>query len=145
MNLKLRKNIPYTLFITLFAIDVTSMLLQKIAASHGSGQDFSFYLSLALQPWAWISLVLAPFQLLVWTKILARTELSLAYPMSSLAYPLTMFAAQIALKEHISLKIWLGALLITFGVALIGSKMEKKGIELLAKPEKYTTETLDNL
>ena len=142
MNLKLRKNIPYALFITLFTIDVASMLLQKIAASHGSGHGFSFYLSLASQPWAWISLVLAPFQLWVWTKILARTELSLAYPMSSLAYPLTMFAAQIALREHISLKVWLGAMLITFGVALLGSKMEKKGKELLVEPKKYTPDNL---
>lgn len=123
MNSNHKNNIPYCLFIILLFLDVIIMLLQKIATNHSHGEGISFYKSLFTQGWTWLGLGLAPLQLLVWTKILARTELSIAYPVSSLSYPLTMLAAQLILKEHLNLKVWLGALLITIGVAIVGSRI----------------------
>ena len=122
MNYKFKNNIPYFLFILLLTLDVVIMLLQKIASNHASNEGSSYFASLLLQPWLWFSLGLAPFQLFIWTKILARTNLSLAYPISSLSYPLTMISAQFLLRENLTLKVWLGAILITLGVAIIGSK-----------------------
>ena len=109
----------------LLSLDVLIMLVQKLAANHAQEGSSSFYISLFVQPLAWIALGLAPLQLLIWTKILARTELSIAYPISSFSYPLTMLAAQFALGEHLNFKVWAGALLITFGVAIVGSKADK--------------------
>ena len=122
---KNKKNIPYMLFIVLLALDVVIMLIQKIAANQAEESIHSFYISLLSQPLAWIGLGLAPFQLLVWTKILARTELSIAYPVSSFSYPLTMLTAQLVLGEHLNFKVWAGALLITLGVAIVGSRAGK--------------------
>ena len=106
----------------LLTLDVVIMLFQKIATNHAQEGSSSFYISLLAQPLAWIGLGLAPLQLLIWTKILARTELSVAYPISSFSYPLTMFVAQLTLGEHLNFKVWAGALLITLGVAIIGSR-----------------------
>ena len=122
---KNKKNIPYMLFIVLLALDVVIMLIQKIAANQAQEVDSLFYISLLTQPLLWIGLGLAPFQLLVWTKILACTELSIAYPISSFSYPLTMLAAQFVLGEHLNFKVWIGALLITLGVAIVGSRAGK--------------------
>ena len=122
---KNKKNIPYLLFIMLLTLDVVIMLFQKLATNQAKGVSYSFYISLLTQPLAWFALGLAPLQLLVWTKILARTELSIAYPISSFSYPLTMLAAQLTLGEHLNFKVWIGALLITLGVAIVGSKVGK--------------------
>ena len=122
----MRKNIPYFLFIILLTIDAVIMLIQKTASSHGQGEGILFIISLLTQPWIWLGLGLAPIHLFIWTKILARTELSIAYPISSLSYPLTMISAQMILGEHLNSKIWLGALLITLGVAIVGSRAGDK-------------------
>ena len=109
----------------LLLLDVLIMLVQKLAANNAQEGSTSFYISLLTQPLAWIGLGLAPLQLLVWTKILSRTELSIAYPISSFSYPLTMFVAQLMLGEHLNFKVWFGALLITIGVAIVGSRAGK--------------------
>ncbi len=68
----------------------------------------------------WLGVGLGLLQLLVWTGILARTELSVAVPISSLCYPLTMVAAQLVFRERLGWPVWVGALLITLGVAIVG-------------------------
>ncbi len=121
--LKRNLSISYCLFIMLFIIDTLSMILQKIAAIHSHGLGLSYYTNLIMQYWVWVSLALAPIHLLIWTKILSRIKLSIAYPVSSLSYPLTMLAAQFILKEHLNLDVWIGAMLITIGVAVVSGKM----------------------
>lgn len=122
MNHSQKKTIPYKLFILLLLLDAAIMIFQKIAANSSPGENLVFYMNLLQQPWTWFGLILSPIQLFVWTKILGRTELSIAYPVSSLSYPVTIFAAQLVLYEHVSLQVWAGALLITVGVAIIGSR-----------------------
>ncbi len=120
----LQKPIPYKLFILLLVLDTAIMLFQKIATNVSHGENLMFYMSLLQQPWTWFGLILSPIQLFVWTKILGSTELSVAYPISSLSYPITIFAAQFVLCEYIGFQVWAGALLITFGVAVIGSRLK---------------------
>ena len=116
-----RRTIPYRLFAILLMLDVLVLVIEKTAALHAKGVPASFYLRLITQPWLWCGLALGPLQLWVWTRILARTELSLAYPVSSLSYPLTMVAAQLVFRESLSLTVWVGALFITLGVAIVSS------------------------
>jgi len=115
-----RRGLPYGLFALLLVLDVFALLAEKMAAIHSSGTGLAFYASLVKQLWTWVGIGLGPLQLWVWTQILARTELSLAYPISSLSYPLTMVAAQWLFREHLPLPVWWGALLITVGVAIVG-------------------------
>ncbi len=122
MYIKQGKSISYVLLAPLLVLDVAIMLFEKIAANSALGEGVDYYLSLLCIPWTWLALFFAASQLWVWTKILSKTELSVAYPMSSFSYPLIVLAAQIFLGEKCSLKMWLGVLFITIGVALVGSK-----------------------
>lgn len=55
----------------------------------------------------------------VWMMVLSRTEVSLAYPLSSLGYVLTAVTAYFLLGENVSLERMLGICVIIFGVYLI--------------------------
>jgi drug/metabolite transporter (DMT)-like permease len=54
-----------------------------------------------------------------WLSVLSRVNLSWAYPMLSLGYVLVLIVSSLALKEHVSLIRWVGALVICFGVFLV--------------------------
>ena len=116
------RRIPLGLLAVLVSLDVAVRLLEK-AAVVGSIADIhaAFAVSLLTQPCWWFGLALGPLQLWTWTRILTQTELSLAYPVSSISYPLTMIAAQLGFGEHLGARVWIGALCITAGVAIVGS------------------------
>ena len=116
------RRLPYLLFVLLFSLDVASYLLDKIASHHAAtgGEGWHFYLTIATQPWIWLAFALAPLQLWTWTRILRGVDLSLAYPITSMSYPLTMVAACIGLGERVDWRVWLGAILITVGVGILG-------------------------
>jgi drug/metabolite transporter (DMT)-like permease len=128
----LSKTAPITpLLVTLFALllvaDVTSLLSEKLAALSAGpaiGQEQYFYWQLLHKGWTWLALALGPVQLLIWSNILKRSDLSFAYCVSSLCFPATMLAAYLLLKEHIDACAWLGAFLFPFGAALIGSSKQ---------------------
>lgn len=110
-------------FAVLFILDVLTHLLDKVATNlsgDAAGHEWQFYSSLIKQPIMWLATTLMPFQLLVWTKILERTDLSVANAISSLSFPLTMIASSLFLHEVISTQAWFGSLLITVGVAMVG-------------------------
>jgi len=105
-------------------MEIVVFLSHKIVSIHATGDGFAFYITLLSQPWIWVSLVLALIQFFLWTSILAKSELSLAYSMSSLSYPLTMIVAAFLFKEHLSLLVWSGGGLITLGVMIVGLETE---------------------
>jgi len=115
-----RRHLPVGLFTILIFLDVAVRLLEK-AAVVGSLMDShtAFALNLMKQPWWWLGLALGPLQLWVWTGILARTELSVAYPLSSIGYPLTMATAWLVFNEQLGWQVWLGAAFMTAGIALV--------------------------
>ena len=117
-----RRHLPMGLLTILIFLDVAVRLLEK-AAVVGSLMDShaAFALNLMKQPWWWLGLALGPLQLWVWTGILARTELSVAYPLSSIGYPLTMATAWLVFNEQLGWQVWLGAAFMTVGIALVGS------------------------
>lgn len=54
-----------------------------------------------------------------WLVVLSRLELSLVYPMVSVAYILVAIFSWLLFKENVTLMRWLGILVIVFGVFLI--------------------------
>ncbi len=125
------RHIPLGLLAALVSLDVAVRLLEKAAVVGSMGTRMAFALALVKQPWWWLGLALGPLQLWVWTRILARTKLSIAYPLSSIGYPLTMAAAWLLFGEHLSWQVWLGAAFMTSGVAIVGSE---------ARPPAYSLE-----
>jgi drug/metabolite transporter (DMT)-like permease len=130
----------------LLSADVTVLLAEKIAArcaGQALGNEAAFYWQLVHTWWTWLGIGLGPVQLLLWSTILKRTELSLAYCITSLGYPLTMVAAVLLLKEQLGWEAWLGAAFVTFGAALIGSdqKTNSEGSSPLKAPMQETVAT----
>lgn len=56
-------------------------------------------------------------------RILAGRQIGWAYPLTSLAYPLTMILAAVVLAERYDWHVWVGAVLISAGAAVIGPPM----------------------
>jgi len=116
----------YRPFALLLVLDTAVALLDKIASTHGAGQGAAFYGSLIGQPWLWLALAVRPLQLIVWTRILRRTDLSFAYCVTSLCYPVTMVCAVLLFHEHLPAPVWIGAALITLGVASLAAPEPEK-------------------
>ena len=141
-----RNRIIVGLFAVLLVLDVSALVLEKVATM-ASVKDIhtAFYLSLIGQPWLWLGLAIGPFQLWVWTCILARTELSVAYPISTISYPLTMVVPQFFFGEQLGWQVWLGAVFMIIGVAVIGSttghSRNMRMFQPVAKPAAKITDT----
>ncbi len=67
----------------------------------------------------WASFALFGIATLVWFAVLAKSPLSLVYPLMSLSYVFGLVLARYCLGESISLVRWAGVGLICVGVALV--------------------------
>jgi multidrug transporter EmrE-like cation transporter len=71
-----------------------------------------------VNPWFYIAVSLFVISTFVWTHILTKMPLSVAYPIVSAAYILTLFGAAFFFHEHISYVSILGVLFIMTGISL---------------------------
>lgn len=120
---------PWIIFSLLLLLDVVVWMVEKIGVTSIASSETAFIWGVAKQPLIWVAIGMGPLQLWLWTRILGKTDLSLAYPLTSLAYPLTMICAQIVFHEHIGWMVWMGAILITSGVALIGNNHKPPAVD----------------
>ena len=127
---------PILLFCLLMVLDVFVLLIEKTASNHAAGAGLSLAKSFLSQPWVWIVLLLKVGQLITWTAILARVDISLAFPLTSISYPLAMLAAVIFLHETPGWQIWLGGILITIGASVMGpgTHHDAKSLPLEVQP-----------
>lgn len=116
----IRGRFPWLPVFILVSTEVADWIFDKVAILHSNGVGIEFYISLVAKPWIWFGLLTAPLQLWLWTRILRKTDLSTAYPATTLSYPLTMLSAVFLFGEHLSPLVWIGALLVMAGVAAIG-------------------------
>jgi undecaprenyl phosphate-alpha-L-ara4N flippase subunit ArnE len=72
-----------------------------------------------LNPWVFFGFACFGFSSIFWLVVLSRMQLSLVYPMVSIAYVLVAFASLIFFRENIAFIRWLGIAVIVFGVILI--------------------------
>ena len=121
-----RRSFPWLALCALLSLDVVVWMCEKKGVSFAGAGDISFLRAAVAQPLIWFAVAMGPLQLWLWIRILAGGDLSLAYPLTSLAYPLTMICARFVFHEHINGLLWMGAILITAGVALIGSSKQTK-------------------
>lgn len=115
------RTISLALMGLLLAVDTVVFLLEKVASNRSHGTGMEFYTHLLAQPFLYVSLALGVVQMWTWTRTLATTDLSLAYPITSLSYPATMLAAYLLLGERLPWQVWTGGALITTGVLYMGS------------------------
>ena len=119
------RRVPVGLFIVLMVLDTSVFVLDKVASQKAMVVSGPFYLHVVLQPWIWMAFALGPAQLFVWTKILKRIDLSLAYPLTTISYLATMVVSEVVFKEALGARVWVGAILIMAGVAVLGKVPEE--------------------
>lgn len=72
-------------------------------------------------PWLWLGVGIFAVELLVWLSLLSRVPLSLAYPLASLNFCGVLLASRFLLHEQVGRRRWLGAVMVTLGVMIVGA------------------------
>jgi multidrug transporter EmrE-like cation transporter len=115
-------------FLILFSVSSSAVaqLLLKIGMSQPSMQNsvadanwLTSIIALIQNYWVVGGLGLYFFGALVWLKVLAKVELSFAYPFVGLGFILTMVFGKLFLGDAITLQRFLGTCLVISGVLLI--------------------------
>lgn len=70
-------------------------------------------------PWLLAGLLVYAIETIVWIRILSDVPLSIAYPIASLNFLGVTLASATILRERVGRPQWLGASLVTFGVAIV--------------------------
>jgi uncharacterized membrane protein len=86
----------------------------------GSASWFSYFLSLALDPWVWSAVIAAIVTGLLYLIALRQFERSVVEPLFALVFVLVPLAAMLILGEHLSPLRIAGLVLIFVGVVLVG-------------------------
>jgi bacterial/archaeal transporter family protein len=76
-------------------------------------------------PWIWLALVFLIASLSFYLIALSRLELSYVLPLIASNYVLTTLAAWLILGDRIAITRWIGTILITCGVMLVGFMDQK--------------------
>lgn len=94
------------------------LLLKQQAVLH----PLSGIADIFLHPLYWAALGCLGLQALLWQRVLARHDLSFAYPLNSLIYPATLVAGWFLFGEAITLQRIAGSGVILFGVWIISGR-----------------------
>ena len=73
------------------------------------------------QPFVWLGVFFWVVEVGAWVRVLESVPLTVAFPLMALVYVGTFFGGVVLLKESFSNRHLLGALLVTLGVAIVGS------------------------
>jgi multidrug transporter EmrE-like cation transporter len=111
----------------ILAVSICLAVFGQLLMKHGMNQFGAFAvteLHLKLipmfgNPWVFSGLCAFGLSSVFWLVILSRMELSLVYPMVSVAYVLVALASLILFKENVTLLRWVGIGIICLGVVLI--------------------------
>lgn len=79
-------------------------------------------LAIGLNPWVIGGLSLYFFGALVWLLVLAKVELSFAYPFVGLGFIMTMLLGRFVLGDELGLQRILGTFVVVVGVLMIASE-----------------------
>lgn len=94
-------------------------IMWKVGLNKVGKFSFENIISTSLGVYIAMGICLYFFATLIWLHVLSKTELSLAYPLQSVAYIFAMFAAFFLLDESIKISGWIGVFLIITGVYFI--------------------------
>jgi len=111
------------LFVISISCDVFGQIFFKIGVDRlpdATGPDRArFWSGLLRQPWLVAGLLTYVIETFVWLRILSEADLSLAFPIASVNFLGIVLASRILLKEQVHRWQWVGAVLVTIGVAIV--------------------------
>lgn len=83
----------------------------------------AFLRQLVAQPWLIGGIVIYMIEFIVWVRVLALIPLGIAFPIASLNILGIVLASRMFLGEPVSRKQWMGAALVTAGVAIVAQTL----------------------
>lgn len=79
------------------------------------------FTSAITKPVTLLGIIFWGVEMLAWAVVLERVPLSIAFPLMALSYVTIMLAGMWMFKEHVNMRHFTGALLITAGAACVGA------------------------
>jgi multidrug transporter EmrE-like cation transporter len=110
------------LAISILMAVVGQLLMKKgmmVFGTFPANQLVSQILPMLFNPYNFFGLILLGSSMVFWLAVLSELELSLVYPMISIAYVLVAIASWIFFKENLTPVRWAGIAVIIIGVVLI--------------------------
>lgn len=108
---------------TSILLAVTGQLMMKkgmmMIGAFSLSQLHTKIIPMFLNPFVFFGFACFGLSSIFWLVVLSRFEISLVYPIVSLAYILVALASMVFFKESVTLMRWLGILVIVAGVVLI--------------------------
>lgn len=83
------------------------------------GANIRFFKNVILRPTLWLGMVSIAIGLAIWIAALAAGDLSVVYPMGSMAYIIILFSAHFFLGEKIDRMKLTGTFLVALGIVFI--------------------------
>jgi multidrug transporter EmrE-like cation transporter len=102
-------------------LDTLSQLFIKLAAEHVTGSGLTWLHNTVTSPWMIAAVAVEAACFVIWMRVLAELDLSLAFPLSAIGYILILAASLLIFGESISLLQLTGSGLILAGVWLIST------------------------
>ncbi|WP_442601689.1 EamA family transporter [Paenibacillus sp. KN14-4R] len=101
---------------------VSGQFLWKVGLTRkaNSFESIRSVIELFFSPWIFGGLIIYGLATVLWVFILTRVDISVAYPLQSIAYIMTAFGAYYVFHESLTLMKIMGCFVILIGVAMIG-------------------------
>jgi drug/metabolite transporter (DMT)-like permease len=116
-----------TLIVISVACDVFGQIAFKLGADRLPAAETvglpAFCLRMMAEPWLIGGIAVYVIEFIVWIRVLALVPLGIAFPIASLNILGIALASRAFLGEVITRKQWLGAFLITAGVAVVAQSV----------------------
>jgi drug/metabolite transporter (DMT)-like permease len=98
------------------------MSASRVLMALGSDRPVDGALAIVSTPFVWVGIALYGFSATSWLFVLAKVEVSLAYPFVGLGFLLTAALAVVFLGETMTLVRIIGTCLVAIGVVLVALK-----------------------
>jgi drug/metabolite transporter (DMT)-like permease len=93
--------------------------LDRLPELEGGFRLNAFWGQVFNAPLLWAGVGAYAVEFFVWLEALSRAPLSLLFPSAALGYVGVVLAGKLVLKETVSVRRWLGTLVITLGVMIV--------------------------
>lgn len=105
------------LFTATLVLDVLGQTAFKLGLEASSGAPL--WRRVATSPMTMAGFGAYALEIVLWLAVLSRAPLSVAFPLAALAYCGVLATSRFVLGERVSPRRWLGASIVTLGVALV--------------------------
>lgn len=112
-------------------LSASAQIAFKLGAIHGvapeaSGKLLATFTAMVTNPWVLGGLFMYGLSAALWLLVLARADVSVAYPFVGLGFIVTLAAGALLLGEHVTLMRIAGTILVALGVVMVASTQAPK-------------------